>query len=168
MPRARQSAARGGEPLAQDVLKCKLKKVDARDYASPLSEAQLARLEAIFADGVCDYSRRGLNQKRLAGTWLSYPLPGHFDDDDFEDEYYQSEDAGRADCAWIVRGACYAPQMCQGCTEIDARLEAVTNAAAPLPSRLPRVRDHRGYGDEEPADQRLGTGIPELASGASR
>jgi len=31
--------------------------------------------------------------------------------------------------------------MCQGCTEIDARLEAVTNAAAPLPSRLPRVRD---------------------------
>jgi len=63
-----------------------LKKVDARDYASPLSEAQLARLEAIFADGVCDYSRRGLNQKRLAGTWLSYPLPGHFDDDDFEDE----------------------------------------------------------------------------------
>ena len=27
------------------------------------------------------------------------------------------------------------------CTELDARLEAVASAAAPLPSRLPRVRD---------------------------
>ena len=75
-----------GEPLAQDVLKCKLKKVDARDYASPLTADQLARLKGIFPDGVCDYSRHGVDQKPLAGTWLSYPLPGHFDDGDFEDE----------------------------------------------------------------------------------
>src|SRR3989454_1792462 len=31
--------------------------------------------------------------------------------------------------------------MCEACTELDARLEAVANAAAPLGSRLPRVRD---------------------------
>src|SRR6266404_8191228 len=31
--------------------------------------------------------------------------------------------------------------MCEACTELDARLEAVANVAAPLPSRLPRVRD---------------------------
>src|SRR5882762_7521380 len=75
-----------GEPLAQDVLKCRLKKVDARDYARPLTADQLASLKAIFPQGVCDYSRRGVNQKPLAGTWLSYPLPGHFEDDDFDDD----------------------------------------------------------------------------------
>jgi len=69
-----------GEPLAQDVLKCRLKKVDARDYASSLTADQLARLRAIFPDGVCDYSKRGVNQKPLAGTWLSYPLNGRFED----------------------------------------------------------------------------------------
>ncbi len=31
--------------------------------------------------------------------------------------------------------------MCEACTELDARLEAVAKAAAPLGSRLPRVRD---------------------------
>jgi len=31
--------------------------------------------------------------------------------------------------------------MGEGCTELDARLEAVANAAALLGSRLPRVRD---------------------------
>lgn len=71
-----------GEPLAQDVLKCKLKKVDARDYARPLTADQLSRLKAVFPQGVCDYSRRGVNQKPLAGTWLSYPLSRHSDRDD--------------------------------------------------------------------------------------
>ena len=71
-----------GEPLAQDVLKCKLRKVDPRDYARPLSADQLSRLKAIFPQGVCEYGRRGVNQKPLAGTWLSYPLSRHFDRDD--------------------------------------------------------------------------------------
>jgi len=31
--------------------------------------------------------------------------------------------------------------MCEACTEIDTRFEAVAKAAAPLGSRLPRVRD---------------------------
>jgi len=31
--------------------------------------------------------------------------------------------------------------MGEECTELDARLEAMASAAAPLPSRLPRVRD---------------------------
>jgi hypothetical protein len=76
-----------GEPLAQDVLKCKLKEVAARDYARPLTAGQLWRLKAIFPGGVCDYSRPGVNQKPLAGTWLSYPRPGHAEqgDDDRDD-----------------------------------------------------------------------------------
>src|SRR5467141_3347076 len=40
-----------------------------------------------------------------------------------------------------VRGGCYARHMDEACTELDARLEALANAAAPLGSRLPRVRD---------------------------
>jgi hypothetical protein len=75
-----------GEPLAQDVLKCKLKKVDAGDYARPLSADQLSRLKVIFPQGVCDYSRRGVNQKPLAGTWLSYPLSRQFDRDDADED----------------------------------------------------------------------------------
>lgn len=75
-----------GEPLAQDILKCKLKKADARDYARPLTASQLERLKAIFPQGVCDYSRPGVEQKPLAGTWLSYPLPGHFEDGELEDD----------------------------------------------------------------------------------
>jgi Tannase-like family of unknown function (DUF6351) len=71
-----------GEPLAQDVLKCRLKNVDPRGYAHPLTADQLSRLRAIFPQGVCDYSRGGVNQKPLAGTWLSYPRPGHFEEKD--------------------------------------------------------------------------------------
>jgi len=40
-----------------------------------------------------------------------------------------------------VRGGCYARHMDEACTELDAKLEALANAAAPLGSRLPRVRD---------------------------
>src|ERR1700730_19141481 len=40
-----------------------------------------------------------------------------------------------------VRGPCYAHHMGEACTELDARLEALAHAAAPLGSRLPRVRD---------------------------
>jgi hypothetical protein len=67
-----------GEPLAQDVLKCRLKSVDSRNYARSLTADQLARLKAIFPQGVCDYSRKGVNQVPLAGTWLSYPLSRDF------------------------------------------------------------------------------------------
>ena len=77
-----------GEPLAQDVLKCNLKNVNARDYARPLTADELSRLKAIFPQGVCDYSRRGVNQKPLAGTWLSYPRPDRAQqgDDDRNDD----------------------------------------------------------------------------------
>ena len=67
-----------GEPLAQDILKCRLKKVDQRGYARSLTADQLSRLKAIFPQGVCDYSRKGVNQVPLAGTWLSYPLSRDF------------------------------------------------------------------------------------------
>jgi len=61
-----------GEPLTNDVLKCALKPIDARDYAQPLTFDQLARLNAVFADGVCDYSRPGVEQQLVTDTWLLY------------------------------------------------------------------------------------------------
>ncbi len=68
-----------GEPLRGDILKCQLKPVDPRDYTRPLTNNQLAQLKAIFPQGVCDYSRPGVEQQPIVDTWLSYPRPGEFD-----------------------------------------------------------------------------------------
>jgi hypothetical protein len=61
-----------GEPLAENTLKCALKPVNPKDYVHPLTEDQLARLKVIFPQGVCDYTRPGIGQGPLAGTWKKY------------------------------------------------------------------------------------------------
>ena len=75
-----------GQPLSNDILKCELKSVDPRDYVQPLTVDQLRRLRAIFPQGVCDYSRPGVGQRRLEGTWLSYPRPGPVGEEQDEDD----------------------------------------------------------------------------------
>jgi hypothetical protein len=45
-----------GGPVAANIMKCALKPVAATDYAVPFSPAELARLQAIFPSGVCDWS----------------------------------------------------------------------------------------------------------------
>ncbi|MEZ5269279.1 MAG: DUF6351 family protein [Microthrixaceae bacterium] len=49
-----------GAPLANDVIKCSLQSVDeaiaAGEYEVEFSAAQVERLEAIFPEGVCDWS----------------------------------------------------------------------------------------------------------------
>jgi hypothetical protein len=64
-----------GEDVAADVVKCQLKPVDPRDYRVPLSADALAALRAIFPDGVCDWSRPGVDQQPPDGTWLSFGPP---------------------------------------------------------------------------------------------
>jgi len=59
-----------GGPLSADVLKCQLKPVDAHDYKVPLSHDEKARLDAIFPEGVCDYSKPGVNQVPVV-PWAS-------------------------------------------------------------------------------------------------
>ncbi len=66
-----------GEPPTDDILKCALKAADARGYVHPLTADQLQRLKAIFPQGVCDYSRHGVGQQLVEGTWLSYPFSHH-------------------------------------------------------------------------------------------
>jgi hypothetical protein len=53
-------------------MECRTKKVDFGDYAATFSPDQQTRMKAIFADGVCDFSRRGVKQKPIKGTWLEF------------------------------------------------------------------------------------------------
>ncbi|RSZ30619.1 MULTISPECIES: DUF6351 family protein [unclassified Variovorax] len=63
-----------GSPLVNDVLKCQLKPVNAADYSVTIAGADLARLQTIFPAGVCDWSKPGVGQEALRGTYLRLPL----------------------------------------------------------------------------------------------
>ena len=59
-----------GGNVAEDVLKCQLKPVSASDYLpASLSASQMTRLMAVFPNGVCDYSKPGVNQKAASGPF---------------------------------------------------------------------------------------------------
>jgi hypothetical protein len=63
-----------GAPITDDILKCQLKPVDAREYKAKFSADELKRLRTIFPGGVCDYSKAGVGQVPLAGTYQRLPL----------------------------------------------------------------------------------------------
>lgn len=65
-----------GENVAADIIKCDLKPLDPADYAVAFTGEQWQRLLETFPDGVCDYSRPGVEQQGLMGTWLRYPVVG--------------------------------------------------------------------------------------------
>ena len=62
-----------GGPVTSDVFKCELKPVDKTDYKRPVTDAQLAQLRNVFPQGVCDYTKKGVMQRPVSGTWLTYP-----------------------------------------------------------------------------------------------
>jgi len=61
-----------GAPLSNDVLKCQLKKINYADYKATFTDAQKKRLAAIFSTGVCDFSKPGVEQAPLKGTYRRY------------------------------------------------------------------------------------------------
>ena len=61
-----------GAPLAGDIVKCQLTPVDPSDYAVSFTPEEMDRLRGVFPDGVCDWSRPGVAQSPLRGTWLSF------------------------------------------------------------------------------------------------
>jgi len=61
-----------GAPRTNDVLKCQLKPIDYRDYKVTFSDAQKARMASIFSSGVCDFSKPGVGQVPLKGTYQRY------------------------------------------------------------------------------------------------
>lgn len=71
-----------GGPLAEDVLKCRLRPLDAADLPGvAFTAGQWERLRNAFPDGVCDWSRPGVGQAP-ATPWMTYgagpggrPLP---------------------------------------------------------------------------------------------
>jgi hypothetical protein len=66
-----------GGPLTENILKCQLKPLNSADY-SPLvlTSAQLDRLHAVFPDGVCDWDRPGVGQRRAASPLTFADGPG--------------------------------------------------------------------------------------------
>ncbi|WP_281964357.1 DUF6351 family protein [Serinicoccus marinus] len=60
-----------GESVRADVIVCQTRDPGRRSYP-PMSDGQWSRLQEVFADGVCDYRRRGVEQQGLAGTWLRF------------------------------------------------------------------------------------------------
>jgi len=64
-----------GMPLAHNLIKCQLKPIDMSDYAASFTPEQQNQLHAIFPDGVCDWSKPGVNQVKSV-PWASYgPSP---------------------------------------------------------------------------------------------
>jgi hypothetical protein len=61
-----------GAPLTNDVMKCQLKPINFGDYKVPFSDAQRTRMRRIFHAGVCDFSRPGVNQVPIQGTFRRY------------------------------------------------------------------------------------------------
>ncbi|MES3008750.1 MAG: DUF6351 family protein [Pseudomonadota bacterium] len=61
-----------GADIAADVIKCALKPVDMQDYTVQFDTAQSARLQKVFRDGVCDWSKDGVEQQGLQGLWLKF------------------------------------------------------------------------------------------------
>jgi hypothetical protein len=61
-----------GAPLANDIMKCQLKPVSFADYKVTFTDAQKARLKTIFPSGVCDWSKPGVNQVPIKGTYQRY------------------------------------------------------------------------------------------------
>lgn len=61
-----------GAAVAADVVKCQTKPVTAADYTVAFTPAQWAKLQAIFPAGVCDWSKPGMEQQGLAGTWQRF------------------------------------------------------------------------------------------------
>lgn len=61
-----------GGTLSGSILKCHLKPVDRRDYSVHFSAAEMARLKAIFPQGVCDWSKPGVKERPIQGVWHEY------------------------------------------------------------------------------------------------
>ena len=69
-----------GEPLTGRTMQCTLKAVTAADYAGYATlnpswtgaqrDADLAALRTAFPTGVCDFSKPGLEEQPILGTWI--------------------------------------------------------------------------------------------------
>jgi len=66
-----------GSPISGDIIKCQLRPIDRSEYEVSFTDEEMLRLNAIFAGGVCDWSKPGVGQQALSGTWLSFGADEH-------------------------------------------------------------------------------------------
>ncbi len=59
-------------PASSDIVKCQLKPLTPSDYSVAFTPAQWEWLQAIFPSGVCDWSKPGIEQQDLLGTWVFF------------------------------------------------------------------------------------------------
>ena len=60
-----------GGPTTDDVFKCQLKPIDAKDYKTAPTADQMSKLQTAFPQGVCDYTKPGVNQQATV-PWMTY------------------------------------------------------------------------------------------------
>lgn len=66
-----------GAPIALDIIKCQLKPISTSDYTTALTAAQRVRLNLIFPQGACDWSKPGVEQTKSV-PWASFgPSPSN-------------------------------------------------------------------------------------------
>ncbi len=66
-----------GGSLQENILKCQLKPLDPADFApAVLNPSQLARLNAVFAGGVCDWTKPGVGQQEAISPLTFAAGPG--------------------------------------------------------------------------------------------
>ncbi|MEK6322555.1 MAG: DUF6351 family protein [Acidobacteriota bacterium] len=61
-----------GAPLTNDIGKCQLKPINFAEYKVTFSDAQKSRLKALYPTGVCDFSKPGVGQAPIKGTYQRY------------------------------------------------------------------------------------------------
>ncbi|MGH8977851.1 MAG: DUF6351 family protein [Acidimicrobiia bacterium] len=61
-----------GEARRADAIRCALAPVDVDGYEVEFTPEQAARLEAIFAEGVCDWDAPGIGMGEPDGTWHDF------------------------------------------------------------------------------------------------
>jgi hypothetical protein len=66
-----------GAPIANDIIKCQLRPLSPSDYKVALTGDEMTRLRRIFPDGVCDWTKPGVEQQRLTGTWQVFKAGGN-------------------------------------------------------------------------------------------
>ena len=65
-----------GAAVAGDIIKCQLKPIQLSDYQVTFTSDEMARLRKMFSGGVCDWTKPGVEQQRLSGTWLKIGVNG--------------------------------------------------------------------------------------------
>jgi len=65
-----------GATLANDVVSCQLRPINSADYSVRFTSDQSAELEAVFPQGVCNWSLGDASKARHQGAWISFgPSP---------------------------------------------------------------------------------------------